>query len=152
MSKVFTGFLILVFSAFLWLVPISPLIYTFRTDITTDEFFTETAVATTNATVTLSKYVYDDDSSTISFLSSRNTDIPVLVSYNATTRATLVTGLTANATRTLDVSYDTDALDSDAWDTVLDLFSKVWMILIICFPIVGLAVILIDKFVSKKGA
>jgi len=148
-NKIFTGFLIILFSALLWLVPISGLVYGFQTDLRTDEFYITTTVATTNATVTLSKAIYDNDTATISVFSDLNTDLPVFVSHNSTTRATVFDGLSDNATRTLEVSYDYDALNSTTWATVLNLAPTLWMIIIIIFPLVVLVVLLVDKFRRK---
>jgi hypothetical protein len=144
-NKIFYGFLILLFSALLWLIPISSLIYDFRTDVTEDEFYIATEVGSTNTTVTLSDFIYDNDTSTIDVISDLNTDSPTFVSYNTTTRATLFNGLTDNATRNLDITYDTDALDSGAWGTILTIFPKLWMIIIILFPVAGLVAILFGR-------
>lgn len=144
-NRIFYGFLILVFSALLWLIPITSLIYDFRTDVTQNDFYVSTAIGTTNATVVLTKSIYLADVSTLSALSDLASDDPTYASYNTTTRATVFTGLSENATRTLQVSYDTDALNSSAWDTVLDIFPKIWMILIIAFPVAGLVAILIMR-------
>ncbi len=144
--RVFYGFIVLIAAALLWLVPITSGIYDFRTDIKDDSFYRTTPVATTNTTVTLTKDVYNNDTSTIVPFSNLNTDTPTFASYNVTSRATVITGLTANTSRTLQVSYDTDALGgSVSWDTFLDLFPKIWMIIIIAFPVVGLVAILTNR-------
>jgi len=144
-NKIFYGFLILLFSALLWLLPITALIYDFRTDVTEDDFYISTAVGSTNTTVTLSDFIYNDDTTTLTAISNLNTDSPTLVSYNTTTRATLFNSITENATRTLNITYDTDALNSSAWDTVLTIFPKIWMIIIICFPVAGLVAIVMGR-------
>jgi hypothetical protein len=127
------------------LLPITALIYTFQTDVTNNQFYVTTSPGITDTTVTLSDSVYDDDTSTIVVISDLNSDIPTLVSYNTTSRATVFNSLTDNASRTLTITYDTDALNSGAWDSVLTIFPKIWMILILCFPVVGLVAILIGK-------
>lgn len=149
-KKIFTGFLILVFSALLWLIPINSLVYTFRTDVTTNSFYVSTAVGTDNATVALTKAIYDDDTSTLTILSDLYTDVPVLVSYNTTTRATLFNGLTDNATRTISMSYDTDAVNNSSWDTILDFFPNLWLIFIICFDLAALVAVLVDRIVINR--
>ena len=143
-TRIFSGFLILLFSVFLWLIPVTSLVYDFRTDVTTNAFYSTTD-ASTNATVTLTDFIYDDDVTTLAILSTLNSDAPTWASYNGTTRATVIAGLTANTTRTLKVSYDTDALDSTSWDTILNLFPTLWIIIIICFPLAGLVAILIGR-------
>lgn len=144
-NRIFYGFLILVFSALLWLIPVTALIYDFRTDVTENGFYVVTGATATNSTVILTKAIYDDDVTTLEALSDLETDIPTYASYNSTTRATVFTNLTANTTRTLSVFYDTDALNSSAWGTILDIFPKIWMILIIAFPVAGLVAILIMR-------
>lgn len=142
MNRIFSAFLILLTSALLWLVPITNLVYDFQTDIKTDSFYATTAVGVTSTNVTLNKAVYDNDTSTIEVISYLNTDAPVFSSYNSTTRLTNITGLTASTSRTLDVSYDTDALNaSDAWQGILDKAGLIWMVLIIAFPVAGLAAV-----------
>jgi hypothetical protein len=144
-NKIFYGFLTLVFSALLWLLPITALIYEFKTDVTLNEFYITTSVGSTNTTLTLSHPVYDNVTSSILATSDLNTDLPTFVSYNTTTRATVFNSLTENETRTLSITYDTDALDSGAWDTVLTIIPKIWLIIIICFPVAGLVAILIGR-------
>lgn len=142
MNRIYSAFLILVTSALLWLVPISDLVYDFQTDVKTDSFYVTTGAGETSANVTLYKAVYDNDTSTIEIVSYLNTDTPAFSSYNSTTRKTGFTGLTASTSRTVDVSYDTDALNaSDAWEGVLDKASLIWMVLIIAFPVAGLAAV-----------
>lgn len=146
MNRIFSAFLILITSALLWLVPITDLVYDFQTDVKTDSFYITTAVGVTTGSDVLNKAVYNSDNSTIEITSDLSTDSPVLTSYNATTRLTSFSGLTANTTRTIEISYDTDALNaSDAWQGVLDKASLIWMVLIIAFPIAGLAAVLTGR-------
>lgn len=142
--------MILVFSALLWLVPISSLVYTFRTDVTLNTFYTSTGVGVTQTTVTLTKFVYDDDTSTILIRSDLNTDVPVLVSYNTTSRATVINGLSDNVSRILFVEYDTDAFNNSSWDTILNMFPSLWLIFIICFDLAALVAVLVDRIVIRR--
>lgn len=141
-NRIFSSFLILVTAALLWLVPITDLIYGFQTDSRTDSFNVTTGVGATTANCVLVKEVYDDDTSTIVITSDLSTDVPVFTSYNGTSRLTEFSGLTASSTRTIDITYDTDALNaSSAWEGVLDRASLIWMVMIVAFPAAALAAI-----------
>lgn len=146
--RIFYGFLILFTAVMLWFVPVTEVTYTFRTDVAEDSFYISTAVGETSDNITLQDELYGDDTSTIDILSDLNTDVISVVSYNSTSRATWITGLTDNATRTLEVSYDTQAV-SDTWDNLLDDFvPPMWIILIIIWPLAALAAL----FTGRAGA
>ena len=67
-------------------------------------------------------------------------------SYNTTTRALAINGLSANATRTLTVEYDVFALtDANAVDTFLDYFPYIWILIIVAFPIAALAALFVGR-------
>jgi len=133
--RIFYAFLIVVVSAILFMLPVTEAIYDYRTDLRTDTFSTTTAAAVTSANVTLLTGLYDSDISTIDIDSDDSTDDPLANTYNATSRVLNVTGLTAATTRTLDITYDIDALEgSDAIGKIADIVPFVWMILIIAFP------------------
>lgn len=140
--RIFNAFLIIVAAAILFMIPISAAIYDFRTDLREDTFTSPTGVGVTTANVTLLKPVYDDDTETIDFLSDLATDIPAYSSYNSTSRQLGISGLTANTTRILTVSYDIDALQgSDAINTVCNIIPYIWMLCIIAFPMAALLAI-----------
>lgn len=144
--RIFWAFLILVTAALLWLVPITDLIYSFQTDVKTDSFYVATGAGITDVTVILRKAVYNNDTSTLTVFSSNNTDLPSFVSYNTITRATVIDGLTENTTRALEITYDTDALNaSPAWNNILGKVPLIWMVLIIAFPVAGLAAIFVGR-------
>jgi len=101
-----------------------------------------TGAGVTTADVTLSTALYDNDNDTIRFYSDTSTDSPTFTSYNGTTRVMSLSGLTANTTRTLDVSYDIDVLNAaDAVDTLLSNWQWYWYIMISIFPLAALAAI-----------
>lgn len=144
--RIFYSFIILVTSAILWLLPITEAVYDFRTDVRDDNFYVTTAVGETTANVTLHSALYENDTSKFSFYSDLASDVPVFVSYNGTSRVVAMTGYSANNTRTLTVTYDVDALSSTtAIDTLLDIVPWIWYLLIICFPVAGLAAIFMGK-------
>ena len=124
------------------MLPVSEAVYDFRTDLREDEFTSPTGVGVTSANVTLGEPVYDDDTGTIDYFSDLSTDVPAYSSYNATSRQLLVSGLTANTTRVLSIFYDVDALaGSDALNNFVGYIPWIWLLIIIVFPIAGLAAI-----------
>ena len=137
--RIFYAFLVIVVAAILFMLPVSDAIYDFRTDLREDEFISATGVGVDTANVTLGKPVYDDDTGTIDILSDLATDVPAYSSYNGTSRQIGVSGLTANTTRTLTVSYDIDALGgSGAINNIMDIIPFIWMLIIIAFPMAAL--------------
>jgi len=139
--RIFYSFMIILVAVFLWLLPLSDMVYAFRTDPVTDESEVDTAVAVTTENITLDKYVYDDDIDTISVVSSIN-EVPVVTSYNSTSKTVLISSLDADDSRTLSVTYDTDVItDNDAINNLLDRADWIWMLLIIAFPVASLAAI-----------
>lgn len=134
-----TGFVMLVSAIIGLFLPITEGIYDFQTDLREDSHYAETAVGQTSVNVTLQKVLYDNDTSTIDIYSDLNTDLPVFASYNTTTRAMQVNGLTANASRTFTVGYDVAAFTSSvAINNVLEQLPWWWMLLIIMMPAAGI--------------
>lgn len=124
------------------MLPVSRAVYDFRTDLRTDEFSSTTVAGQTSENVTLHKSVYDDDTDTIDILSDESTDTPAFNTYDTATRVVNITGLTADTTRVLSVSYDIDALEgSDALNTFVGYVPWIWMLIIIVFPIAGIAAV-----------
>lgn len=144
--KIFNSFLIIMGAVFLLLMPLTMAVYDFRTDVREDTFSVDTGVGVTSGNVTLIKPVYDDDTSTIDVSSDLATDIPVFNTYNTTSRQTNFTGLTANTTRILTVSYDVDALN--AWLAVgnlVDVTAWLFLIIIIAFAPAAIAAIFLGR-------
>lgn len=139
--KIFYSFMIILVAVFLWLLPLSDMVYAFRTDPVTDESEVDTAAAVTTANVTLDKFVYDDDIDTISVESSIN-EVPTVSSYNSTSKTVLISSLTDDESRTLSITYDTDVItDNDAINNLLDRVTWFWALVIITFPAASLAAI-----------
>lgn len=144
--RIFSGFLCILCSVFLWLLPISSSIYDFRTDLRTDSYNYSTGVGITTGNIVLLKPIYDDDTGTISFSSNDSSDSTAYVSYNSTSRLLNFSGLSANSTRLLDISYDVSSLEgNDALEFLLDRLIWIYWILIILFPMAGLVSIFWDK-------
>jgi hypothetical protein len=133
-------------AAILWLLPVTDAIYSFRTDVKDDSYYTTTAAGVTASNSTLTKALYLNDTSTIDLFSDLNTDLPTVYAYNTTTHALWVTGLTASQTRTLTISYDYDALNaSAAISNFLDKLSWIWLICIAVFPIAAIVALFVVK-------
>jgi len=149
--RIFYSFLIIVCSVILIILPFTDASYEFKTDLREDSFTVTTAVGADNETVQLFKPIYDDDVSTLEFISDDTDDSPIYYSYNTTTRALVVAGLAADTTRTLDVTYDISAYSSDAVNNVIDVFAIAWVILWIAFPMGALAAIWVGKIRDLLG-
>jgi len=124
------------------MLPLTDLVYDYRTDVKDDSFTVVTTAGNTTPLVVLTKYIYNADTGTIEVQSDLSTDSPLFSSYNTTTRATVFSGMTGNATRTLEVSYDTDALGtSGALSTFVDRIAWIYMLMIIAFAPASIAAI-----------
>ncbi len=142
MNRIFGAFLMMATAVLLWLLPLTSAIYSFRTDLKTDLITANTASGNTTANVTLNKPIYSSDTSTLTLYSDLSSDIPLYGAYNAATKTLLITGLTDNTTRTLTVSYDTDALTgAGAFNTVLDRTPYIWMVIVAALPVIALVVL-----------
>jgi hypothetical protein len=145
-GAIFYSFLIVAVSVFLWLLPVTSAAYDFRTDLKEDNFTVDTAVGVTTGNVTLFKYIYDDDYSTLDITSDDSDDIPSFSTYNATTRLVTFTGLSANNSRTITCEYDVDALEgNDALDTLMDHIPWIYMLMVSVLPVAGIAAIWIGR-------
>ena len=109
-GRIFLGFLIIVTVSILFMIPVTQAVYDYRTDVREDSFNIFTFAANTTGNMTLLKAIYDNDTSTLGFISNNTSDLPLYFAYNTTTRELEVSGLAANQSRLLDVSYDVDAL------------------------------------------
>ena len=139
--KIVYSFLIVLVAVFLWLLPLSDMVYSFRTDPVTDESTIDTGVGETTSNVTLNQFTFNGISSITSVSSSIN-EVPAVSSYNSTSKTALISSLTADDSRTLSITYDVDVItDNDAINTLLDRAPWIWMLIIIAFPVASLAAI-----------
>lgn len=121
-------------SAILFMLPVTEAVYDFRTDLRTDTFSTTTGIGATSVNETLLDDLYDCDMGSIDIDSDDATDTPFPSSINCTNRVLTITGLTANATRILDITYDIDALKgSTAINAIMDRVPWIWLLVIIAF-------------------
>jgi len=116
------------------MLPLTEAVYDYRTDLKTDTFTTTTAVGVTTGNATLGTDLYDCDMSSIDIDSDDSTDNPVPSSINCTNRFLDISGLTANTTRILSITYAYDALQgSTAINNLLDRVPWIWLLVIIAF-------------------
>ena len=132
--------LIMLVTVFLWMLPVEEAVYDFRTALRTDTFLTATAAGVTSANETLGGDLYECDLSSIDIDSDDTTDTPVANSANCTSQILNITGLSANTTRVLEITYAYNALVGyDAINTVVGRFPFIWILLIIIFPVAAIA-------------
>lgn len=123
----------------LWMLPVTQAIYDFRTDERTDTFSTPTAAGVTTANETLLEALYGADIGSILIVSDLATDVPLPSSYNSTSQVLDMTGFTENTTRTIEISYDVDALrGNNAVDTFLGWLPYIWILVIAVFPMAAI--------------
>lgn len=145
--RIFTGFLIMFCSVILWLLPIPQSVYDYRTDPRTDTFSITTGLGVTSGSAVLRKPIYDDDIMTLVFSSNNSGDSPLYSSYNTTSRLVDFTGLAANTTRALEITYDINALESNgALENMAGIEPWLYYIILILFPIAGLIYIFWEKW------
>lgn len=130
----------MVTTVILWMLPVAEGVYDFRTSLRTDTFLTATAVGVTSANETLGGNLCECDLGSIDIDSDDTTDTPVANSVNCTSQVLNITGLSANTTRVLEITYAFDALVGfDAINAFVDRIPFFWMLLVIIFPIAGIA-------------
>jgi anti-sigma-K factor RskA len=95
--------LFLLFGAFA--SPISDGIKGWRTEDTTQSFIVATAAAVTTANVTLSRELYQSNTSEIISLSSTLEESPVATSYDTDNQYLLISALNADTSRTITLEY-----------------------------------------------
>ena len=132
--RVFYAFVIILAAAILFMLPLTDVIYDFRTDSRTDTFSTTTG-ALPSANETLLDDLYDGEPGSVDRIVSDNaTEAPLANTYNAISRVLNITNLAANTTRILNITYDFDALGGNTTINLLaDRFPWIWMLSIICF-------------------
>lgn len=143
--RIFYAFIVIFAATFLFMLPLTGMVYDFRTDVRTDTFTVTTAAGITSANTTLLQAIYGNDTGTISYVSSIS-EVPVVASYNATTRQLTTSGLTPATSRTLAVSYDVLALNGlTSFNTLLDKIPAIWMVCMIAFAPAALAAMFVGR-------
>jgi hypothetical protein len=132
--RIFYSFLILLTIGILFFLPFTDGVRAFRTDTKQDELPSPTAVGVTTGNLTLTHAVYLDDTTTMTLSSSVGTDTPALTAYAPTNHTIAFSGLTANTTRFITVTYDIAALT--VWsgiDTLLNFTPLIWYLCLVAF-------------------
>ena len=133
--RVFYALLIILAATVLFMLPMTNVAYDFLTDLRTDTFSVTTTPVGTTANVTLLDDLYDcPDTVSVDINSDNATENPLPSSANCTTRVLLIEGLSANTTRTLEVTYAFDPLEGfDAIKVVIKRIPFIWMLVTISF-------------------
>ena len=116
----------------LFFLPITDGITAVKTDTKIDRLPSVTGAGETTDNLTLTNEVYNDDTSDLTLDSSDGDDTPTLTAYAPGNHTIAISGLSANTTRTITVTYDIAALT--IWsgvDTLLGYFPMIWYILAI---------------------
>ena len=141
--RIYNSFLTIFCTVILLLLPLTGAVYAFRTDARTDSFLIPTAVAVTIANATLLGELYNDDLGSVSIASTLGTDAPLPNSINVTNEELNITGLTANTSRTLNITYDFDAfMGSAALNRLADILPWIWLLMLIALAPAALYAIL----------
>ncbi len=142
-SRIFEAMLVLVLVGFLWMLPVPDAIYNYRTTVRADHFTVDTIEGQTTTTLVLFKPVYGGDPEKISASSNSTSDSPEIASYEPSTRAVTVSGLSESEAHRLEISYDTDALtQSRSISSFLDYLPWLWIINLFAFPICAIIVVI----------
>jgi len=144
-QKIFNSFLIVVASTILFLIPFTQSSEAIKTDQRDDIFSVVTAAAQTTDNIILSKALYDNDVTTITVISDSTDDAISWGSYNATGQQLLISGMDASNTRVLTATYDVNALNDPAIETLVDAFIWIWILSAVAFAPSGLASIWTNK-------
>ena len=132
--RIFYAFLIVLVAGILFMLPMTEAIYDFRTALRTDTFSTTTAIGITTANETLLGNLYDCDMGSIDIDSDEATDHPLPSTINCTNRVLTISGLSANITRILEITYAFDALEgSTAVNALADRIPWIWLLITIAF-------------------
>lgn len=132
--RIFYAFLILLISAFLFMLPVVEAIYDYRTMQRIETETVPTAVGVTTGNVILGVPVFENDTDVIEIISGLGTDVPVFSTYNTSTRMVIFSGLTANGTRIITITYLIDALgEFTAVNTLMGWLPYIWYLVVIAF-------------------
>ena len=145
--KIFYALLVMISASFLFMLPITGMVYDFRTDQQTNTFpSTATATLSTTANITLSTALYKNDTASITITSNTSAEVPSISSYNSTSRQLTVGTLNGGTIRLLTVTYDITALnDAESLDALLDKVPLIWMLMVICFAPAALASMFVGR-------
>ncbi len=118
----------------------------FRTDVRTQSYSVATGVGITTTSVALTNALWNADVSYVTNLGSNITESLIADNYTLASKALNLSGLSANITRTITVSYRTAGLgDNPAADTGITFLPGVVVGLVILVPLILLASLLMGK-------
>ena len=142
--KIFYTFLVMLVTAFLFMLPVNQGVYNFLTFVKTDTAYVATAGLTT-ANVTLAESLFNGDLNTVSFFSNLATDTPQTVSYNTANHVLDIAGLTTSSNRSLQITYDTSSfgtgLPGSAIAQAVSYTPWLWYVMLSIIPILAIVVL-----------
>ena len=112
----------------------------FRTDNISNAFSVNTtgAGSITTGNVTLTQALFESGVQHVTSISSNwSADVPLATAYNSNTRVLTVSGLVANQTRTLNVTYDRGILAKDI-DAVANTTPTLWIFSILALLLIAI--------------
>lgn len=132
--RIFYAFLILLISAFLFMLPVVEAIYDYRTMQRIETERVPTAVGVTTGNVILGVPPFENDTDVLNIISDSGTDAPAFSTYNTTNRMVIFSGLTANGTRIITITYLIDALSTvPAVTTLMGWLPFIWYLVCVAF-------------------
>lgn len=132
--RIFYAFLILLVSAFLFMLPVVEAIYDYRTMQRIETEAVPTAVGVTTGNVILGIAPFENDTDVLNIISDLGTDAPAFSTYNTTNRMVSFGGLTANGTRVITITYLIDALSTvPAVNTLMGWLPFIWYLVVVAF-------------------
>ena len=132
--RIFYAFLILLVSAFLFMLPVVEAIYDYRTMQRIETETVPTAVGVTTGNVILGIAPFENDTDVLNIISDLGTDAPAFSTYNTTNRMVSFGGLTANGTRIITITYLIDALSTvPAVNTLMGWLPFIWYLVVVAF-------------------
>lgn len=140
--RIFQGFLIMVVTVILWLLPVSEAVYGFQSTQREQSETISTGAGVTTATIILDRPIFEDTYINNVYYSDLSTDTPAYSNYTTLTRELTISGLTASDSRTLTILYDVDGLSfHPAIKTVINIIPTIWILILVAFPVVSLIAI-----------
>ena len=116
------------------MLPVVEAIYDYRTMQRIETETVPTAVGVTTGNVVLGVPVFENDTDVIEIISGLGTDAPVFSTYNTTNRMVVFSGLTANGTRIITITYLIDALGTvPAVNTLMGWLPFIWYLVVVAF-------------------
>lgn len=117
----------------------------FRTDLLTETYNGDTTSGSINATLQLSHPLWKETVSDMVVRTDVSSDVPYAHNYNSTTREIVVSGLTANQTREITLTYKTAGLsDYEGGEEIATKIPLFIMLMVIMIPVLALIFVVVS--------